>query len=198
MPESELDSRTLKIIALAKQGIGGERDAAIRKVREICAKNDLDFDEVMGDHPDIPRRFDLDYTLKYPEDQRIVVQVAARFATSPEHPNIGGGTYRTAKRMLKRKFIFYTTTLARHIETINAVHEYLRVYHIERQAMIDALPLAFTSKHKLFSQFEEPEAAGSSKELTDAERQRRFKAVTMLGSLTEEVNLTKKIGSGDV
>lgn len=38
-----------KVVRLAKEGIDGEKANAIRIVKKLCAKHDLNFDDVMND-----------------------------------------------------------------------------------------------------------------------------------------------------
>ena len=40
----KLDERSLRIVALARSGVGGEKENARRILRQICEKKHLDFD----------------------------------------------------------------------------------------------------------------------------------------------------------
>ena len=46
--ESKLDERSLRIVALARSGVGGEKENARRILRQICEKKHLDFDKVLA------------------------------------------------------------------------------------------------------------------------------------------------------
>jgi hypothetical protein len=185
-----IDPKLLKIIALAKAGIGGERESAIALVRKICDREGIDFDAVMSDNGDMPKEYETDIKMKSKDEMRIVIQVAARFATTPEHPGVRGGWYRGYNEC----FVKYTTTAARHIETLNAIDAYLKVYRREKKNMLEALKEAFTAKHSLYPQFDQDDDEAEPKAKTAEERLKTWRAANIMQGLTESVNLQKQIG----
>ena len=53
----KLDERSLRIVALARSGVGGEKENAQRILRQICEKKHLDFDKVLaGTNDEIAER----------------------------------------------------------------------------------------------------------------------------------------------
>lgn len=53
----KLDERSLRIVALARSGVGGEKENAQRILRQICEKKHLDFDQVLaGTNDEITER----------------------------------------------------------------------------------------------------------------------------------------------
>lgn len=187
-----IDPKLLKIIALAKGGFGGEKDTALRLVRQICKREGLDFDEVMSDGGDMPKEYEPDIKIRSKDELKICIQVAARFALTPEHQSINAGYYRGYREV----WLKYTTTAARHIETLNAIDAYLRVYRIEKKHMVEALKLAFSNKHHLYPQFDTAGDDEPSKPLSDEERAKHWRAANIKEGLMESVKLTKQIGDG--
>lgn len=138
----DIDPKLLKIIALAREGIGGEKENAIDIVKQICKSQDLDFDDVMQSTDE--KEYMLDVGPKNKFECDIVAQVCWRFAITDNHPGL--------KWNKREKVFFYTTTPGRHIETVNAANVYLKSFRKERNKFTEDLVAAFVSKHKLYSQ----------------------------------------------
>jgi hypothetical protein len=188
-----IDPKILKIVALAKQGIGGEKETAIALVKKICERDGLDFDAVMSD-TDAPKEVTLDdFKVRGRDELQIAIQVAARFATSKEHPEVAGWYYAFDKTIRLR----YTTTAAKHIDTINAITVYLKAYRKEKKKFLASLNKAFYSHHGLFSMYHEDADDEEEKPKTLEERQEAWRAAHMSMAMTESVNLTKEIGDGN-
>lgn len=190
----DIDPKLLKIVALAKHGIGGEKDVAIALVKRICERDGLDYDAVMSD-TDMPKEYIADIKVRGRDELQVAIQVAARFATTAEHPQVRGGYYAFDKTIRLR----YTCTAARHFETLNAINVYLKAFRNEKKKFLRSLGEAFYSHHGLFSTYaEEPaEDAEPPKPKTKQEREDEWRAMNMMQAMTESVNLTKEIGDGN-
>lgn len=74
----DIDPKLTKIIALAREGIGGEKTAAIKAVKRICEREGLDFDDVMSTTDE--REYVLDITWRNSQEETILAQVCFTFA----------------------------------------------------------------------------------------------------------------------
>lgn len=189
MDLQDIDPKLLKIVALAKNGVGGEKAQAIRIVKRICARDGLNFDEVM-DGKDQPQKREPEFKIVSKDEVQVAIQVAARFASTPEYPDVRGGRFRG----YKLGYVEYTATTARHIETVNAIEIYLAAYRKEKKNIAKALQQAFVINHGLYSQFredrDEERPAPTAEQLKEQER-----AIRLTGALSEDVDLVKRIGS---
>lgn len=189
MDLQDIDPKLLKIIALAKHGVGGEKEQAIRIVKRICLRDGLDFDEVMAGK-DQPKKYEPEFKILTKDEVQIAIQVAARFASTPEHPDVRGGRFRG----YKLGYVEYTTTAARHIETINAIEIYLAAYRKEKKNIARALQQAFVINHGLYSQFKEDREDDRPAPTKD-QLEEQARAIALTGALSEDVDLVKRIGS---
>ncbi len=192
---NDIDPKLLKIIALAKGGIGGEKEAAIELVRKICLREGLDFDDVMSDR-NAPKEYTHEFKVQSVDELQIAIQVAARFASTIEHPNVNGGRYRNYKSL---RWIKYTTTASQHIDTINAIEVYLQAYRKEKRNIARSLGRAFVSHHGLYQSYSEPESDTPEPPRPPKTAQQRaddYRAMQLTQAMTESVNVTKQIGGG--
>lgn len=189
----DIDPKILKIVALAKAGVGGEKETAMRMVKQICEREGIDFDELMSDR-NAPKQFEPEIKVRSRDEMRIIIQVVARFGTTPEHPDVRAGYYSYTKEVWVR----YTCTPSMHIDTLNAINVYLKAYRKEKKNFMDALKNAFVQHHNLYSQYhEEDDEPEAPKEKTLEERQADWRAANMMMAMTESVKLTKEIDSGE-
>lgn len=140
MAEDKEKERLGKLIALAKRGEGGEKDTALRMVRALCKKLDLNFDDVMAEE-ESKREFYLEFARK---DFRLAQQIVVRYAFD------GDGTADFAPSRSHTR-LYFTTTLERYIETAHALEVLTKQYRKEQKRMRDALWHAFLSKHDLYA-----------------------------------------------
>lgn len=188
----DIDPKLLKVVALAKHGIGGEKETAMAMVRRICDREGLDYDEVMSDQ-DAPREYTPEIKVRSREELQVAIQVAARFATTKEHPDVRGRYYGYDRTVILR----YTTSPSMHIDTLNAINVYLKAFRKEKQNFLRSLQKAFYTHHGLFSQFEEPDEDDEPpKPKTDQDRLDDWRAANMMQAMTENVNIRKEIGDG--
>lgn len=136
-----VNDRLLKVVKLAKHGIGGEKDAALQKVKWICEKNGLDFDEVMSSDEDAAESCRYTFRVKSRAEFDVAIQVAAKFLESTK---IKGGCFRGVGCLV------YKATKSKHIEMIYAVEQYLAVFRKERRMIIKSLTDGFIAKHELY------------------------------------------------
>jgi len=195
----KINDKLLKVIALAKQGVGGEKTAAIATVKRICQTHGLDYDEVMGaaDHAQV-REYVLDIKWRNKLEEDMLAQVCLKFACTPEHPDLFYNTY--------RKVYIYNTTAAKHLETINAASVYLHQFRKERKKLEQAILGAFCQKHRLYP----TEATYNARHPEDAKRigdgkldvDAEFKKIEearrrmALAEGMDDVSLHKSIGAG--
>lgn len=122
----KVNDKLLKVIALAKHGVGGERTAAIATAKRICATHGLDYDEVMGSAETAKiHEYTLDIKWRNKLEEDMLAQVCLKFACTPENPDLFFNSY--------RKVFIYNTTAAKHLETINAASVYLHQFRKERK-----------------------------------------------------------------
>lgn len=130
-----------KIIQLAKHGIGGEKANAIRIVKALCKKHNLDFKQVMEEQDE--QKF-FEYTIPYKteDDLEILCQIFCRYGqTSAEE---------TSHYNKYRKVMIFKTTQERYIEMLNAVSVLIPMWHKEKKVMKEAIKFAFLDRHFLY------------------------------------------------
>ena len=182
---SDIDPKLLKIVALAKQGIGGEKDAAIALVRKICARENIDFDELMSDDAEQYNRYELHIKWRTIDEEDMLAQVCWRFATTKQYSEL--------KYNRRYKYFIYTTTAAKHIETLNAAHIYLREYRKVRKQMIGEIRSAFVQRNRLFADYDDDDDDREIK-MPTAEELRRAERVMMMAADMPHVQVQKQIG----
>jgi len=182
----DIDPKLLKIIALAKDGIAGEKDSAILLVKKICKREGLSFDDVMNsvDY----RQYELKANFKTELEAEIVAQTIYRFAVTKAHVGVRWNKH--------YKTFYYTTTPAKHIETLNAVPIYLASFRKEYKKVQQVLAEAFIRKHRLFKQFQTEEASERPAPEITAESLRNAQKVMSLMDGMEEVTVHKALQKG--
>lgn len=178
----DIDDRTLKIIELAKQGVGGERETAIRLVKKMCAEKNLDYDDVMNSVA--VKVYRLNAIDK--GEANVLAHVIAKYAVTREHIILGYSR--------NRLWIYFTCTAARYIETANAFAVYQVAYRKEKARILKDLPGAFAMKHNLYLPHSEYDAKDmrepSEEELKSAHRQSK------ISDMLDDVEIRKAIGDG--
>lgn len=178
---NDIDPKLLKVVALAKDGVGGEKTNALKIVKRLCAELGLNVDDVLNatDYRE--------YEIKYERNNElsIIAQICYKFATTPEHPGV---------RFNKHyKEVYVTTTPAKYIETTQAIAVYIAAYRKDRRRIISDLPTAFIHKHYLFGGHSDPDQEDRQPTKAELEQARRAAA---LGENLDDVTLTKAIESG--
>lgn len=169
-----------KIIKLAKNGTGGEKDNAISILKKICKKHEFNFEDVMRENDLL--EFEFEYKGK------IALDLVAQIFFSV----VGGNSIKHS-----RYSIFYETTEEKNIEFKNAVSEYKRIYRKERKALNDRhkdekkiFLNAFINKHNLFSKDAKER---SYKDLTDKDIEEMRMSNKLAGEMKEEAKLYKRL-----
>lgn len=136
MKKDELNQERLgKIVALAKDGVGGEKATAIKMVKNLCKKHGLDFEAVMNDENVSEYEIEVSNAV----DRDILRYVIYKYALL--NMNDGPTGWRT---------IQFKTTKERYIEVLNAYPIYRRLFKQEKKKVIASLAQAFRIKHQLF------------------------------------------------
>ena len=189
--KKDIDKEKLgKIVALAKHGIGGEKENAIRIVKRLCSQHDLNFDDVMND-TNIEK-----HILEIKKgDIQLAIQIIARYAKM----SMGGDV------MVSRdgRSILFETTKEKYIETVNAYSILSHKYREEKKILVASFESAFFSKHNLFYQPTDKERAEilekrlmEEKKKTKAQREREEKerrtAIAIMANL-DDVQIRKQL-----
>lgn len=152
-----------KIVELAKHGMGGEKDNAIRIVKRICKEHDLDFDDVMSQSEVQEFRLDIGTF-----EQRVAVQIILRYGAYKTEPKISPS--------VSGKHLYWKTTKERYVETLNAFAVLSSAYKKEKKRMADIIFHGFLSKHSLYYKPTPEEAKDyykANKELSEEEKKVR-------------------------
>lgn len=184
---NDIDPKLLKIVALAKAGVGGEKDTAIALVKKICEREGLDFDEVMSDR-DESREFDAFLHWRNKTERQIIVNIIFKFALTPEHKSFRMYDFDKSAR--------YTTTPAKHLETINAAAIYLKAYRKERKKIEEDLMSAFLDKHDIYPTWNTKSDDDEEKEPEKVDIQRAMRIAAMSEGM-DDVEIHKQIDSGE-
>lgn len=138
--EEHQRERLGKLVALAKRGIGGERDTALEMVKKLCKKLHLEFEDVMSSDEKI-REFYVDFARA---DMRLALHVVIRYAFD------GDGTQDWVPSVSHTR-LYFTTTLERYLETVHALEILTRQYRKEQKRVRKAFWYGFLSKHDLYA-----------------------------------------------
>lgn len=180
----QIDDRLLKIVALAKFGVAGERETADRMVRSMCAKLELEYSDVMADESDTYVEHVLPVRWRNKAELRVLAQVCWCFADT------GDERVRIAYNIL-RKVVFVTTTPAKFIETSQAAVVYLAAFRKAKRLLLSDLPGAFISKHHLYSEYPDDDNADRPA-WTDEQRMQHWRQAQLVETM-ESVRLHKAI-----
>lgn len=184
----EIDPKLLKIVALAKAGIGGEKETAIRLVKQICRREGIDFDTVMqGNEQHL--EFVLPMKYKTSQELRILAQVCFRFgSTNSSEFGVGNNSY--------RKVVFVTTTREKFIDVCHASAVYLTAYRKQRRQIVEDFTGAFVQKNRLFREPTDEEIdAINNRTDTLEDRQRRWRQANLMQTM-DKVPFHKAIEGG--
>lgn len=185
-----IDERILKIIELARNGVGGEKANAQRILRNICRKQGLLYDDIINH---VQEEF-AEHIISVGRLTKLEVEVAAqvvfRFATTKEHPKLAILQDRHTRRTVGFKVICTPSHAA---EAQYAVDVYLRAYRSEMKRIARDSQIAFIMKHDLYPRYEKPI---DKRQLTDEELA-EIERATMASMQMADVSIHKAIGGGD-
>lgn len=171
----DLDPKLGKIIALAKSGIGGEKETAIRMVKALCEKQGLDYDHVMSDEEPVVR-----YTIPFKSKKEFDIQIGIASKILDHADGFHWNRY--------RKEMYVETTPAKYLELMYAIEIYLAAYRKERRKIMRDLPRAFSMKHELWAD----SAESSDRPMTAKEYEAMMRRAALAEGM-ENVNLRKGI-----
>ncbi len=176
---TEVNSDKLgKIVALAKRGVGGEKDAAIAMLKRMCEKYDLNYDDVIAE----AKLVDGELYYKKRTWKKIAIQTVCRYGLLKVEDSIRENKY--------KKKLYFQTTPALLIETLNAFDLLSRAHDEERRKITKTFFTAFLSKHDLFYQLKEGEKhKGSSKSMSLSE----MLAAQAMAEAMKDVNIRKRL-----
>lgn len=172
------------LVSMARKGTGNEQQIAIRKVKALCKKHELDFDEVMGQGEQV-----YEYSIKYRSkgEEDVLSQTAWRYAVIKESDGIYKNKY--------RKVIIFRTTKSRYVETLNAWEVLKRAYSKEKKRSEEALLYGFIEKHGLYYNPTLEEARKREDHVeTQEEMTARLMGSRMAGYM-DDVDILKRISS---
>lgn len=174
-----------KIVALAKNGIGGEKTAAMKVLKQLCKKYELHLDDVLNDIGLEDFHFDIK---KW--QAQLAVQIIARYAYTKKGEPVGFNRFRTR--------VFFKTTKEKYIETVNAFSILSRLYQTEQKEFKATFFDGFLYKHNLFYQMtpeEEKEHFEKQNPLTPEERE-KLRLAEALAMGMKDAKLHKALKSG--
>ena len=177
------EERLGKLVAMAKRGEDGERDTAIRFVKSICQKHNLDFDEVMGGGEKI-KTFHLQY--RNITEAQLLRQVIFKYAYDGETKPLW--TSRVRGNML------FDTTNERYIETSFAWDLLVSAYRKEKKRAEKAVFFGFLSKHDLYSEMTDEDRKKPQK-LSEEELELRHTGERLAQGM-KEVKIRKVLTDG--
>lgn len=141
-----------KIVKLAKNGIGGEKDAAMNVLRSLCAKHGLNIDDVMNSIE--KKEFWIE--ISDPDEEVMAIRCIYRYGIlNLEDAQQITVFSHSIKR--NRKKIGFISTTEKHVEVLNAYSVLVPLYKKERVIAEIAFSTAFANKHNLFYQPREDE-----------------------------------------
>lgn len=175
-----------KVVRLAKDGSGGERDAAIRIVKKLCKKMGLSFADVMSDEQKM-KVYEVECSKK---SVHLVMHIIMKYVYDGDGRKENISFYEN--RYTKKHILEFETTPDRYIETVNAIDVLTKLYKKEEKRMRDVLKFGFFEKHGLFVKHvkKEEEKTPSAEELKNRMMGSR------IASNMEDSNLTKRLVSG--
>jgi hypothetical protein len=129
--------RLRKIEALARDGIGGERENARRMLGKLCAKHGVTLEELTEE-----TRLEVPFSVRGTHDKQLLFQVYAFIR------NASQVTYRVKKR--KPNLIWFSLTRAEAIDMRECFDHYRLQWKKQSMAMLDDLLSAFIQKNRIF------------------------------------------------
>lgn len=175
-----------KIVALAKHGVAGEKENAIRMVKSICIRYGLDFDAVM-ENVEIG-----EYTFEYSNtiEKALLPQILQKFC-KPYPDQVMDILF---SQQVKKMWI--KTTKEKYVEGLNAWDVLRKLYKVEQEKVLKTLLFAFLDKHDLYHNPTEEEKKRLQDYKEDPEEMElRIRGRRMASSL-EDAKLFKRLGDG--
>lgn len=189
--EHEIDERSLKIVELARRGVGGEKEVAQAILRKICKANGWDYEEVLHSATSRVEEFRIKFgkTKLTEAEHYIAAHVLLRFVTTKEHQDLW---VLSDPATGKPNGFAYKCTKEQHIQATYAVGVYLREFRKGLRTVKDDFKLAFIVKNRLFRDYE---TEGDDRELTEEQIEQRRRA-EFLAIGMDSIQINKAIEGG--
>lgn len=176
-----------KIVTLAKNGVGGEKTTAIKMVKSLCEKYDLEYDDIMSNQQEVS-----EYTVEFKtkEEEDILCGCIYKYAYLTYDDSILESVY--------YKKLTFKTTPERYIETINAFGVLKNIYKKEKIKIQAAMLEAFRVKHDLFyspteEEWEKINKKKEKKEEDLVDKWEKERLINNLSSVMDDVELHKRL-----
>lgn len=122
-----------KLIALVKNGVDGERSAALRKLKQFCEKNNIDFDSLNFDDEPVVESHDF----KIPKGKDAMDLLAQIYM---KVRNVGSMSYADMRRF-RRGFVRSESTKQEHIEIMFMFEVYWAAFKKYKKNLMTAFIL---------------------------------------------------------
>lgn len=173
--ETKLKDKLLKLYALSKRGVGGEKVNAENFLTKLLQKHDLTIEDI---DQEIPKSRYYRYTNKL--NKKITYQVINKVTNSDEICNIRGFNEVLAK-----------VTDYQHVQILELIDFHLSNFNKERNLFLKDFTSAYVQKHELFRAPTDNDFKGIS-ELTDEEEQSFLRMISIKDNLGDK-SYTKKL-----
>jgi len=173
-----------KVLNLARRGEGGEKENAIRLLKKICARRDLNFDDVMRGTGE--KEFSIECQKSF---SKLLLHVIYRYGLLRYSDKVHANYNYTR--------VFFTTTPDKYAEVCTAFEILRRRYKTEKKLFADLFADAFYQKHDLFYQPTAEEWKKINEEKKDEKiskaEQRRHEISTLMSRGMESVEIYKQL-----
>lgn len=168
------------LVGKVKENNGGESANALKTLKKLCTKYELDIDEVLTGKK-LERRL---YKVSR-ANQLIVAQIMLRYANTREIYHTRDG-----------KYLATELDEATHLEVTHALDVLIPLFQKELRKVKEATLHAFVHKHDLFWKGERTERIGEEKKKTqkeiEEERERDRIAASLVGNM-EDATIYKRL-----
>ena len=153
-----------KVAALARSGVGGERENARRMLEEICAKHGLTLEQIES-----PEVKECRFAYRNDFERKLIYQIAAHVCGR----DLVAYNYRRRGRKVKVIGVDLTAMQAADVETCFA--HYRKVWAEQLESMMKDFFVAFVQKQGLGCK-----QSGGGRELTPEERAQLMRAMALM------------------
>lgn len=181
------DKKLKSLANMAKRGYGNEQKIAIKLLKTLCKKHNLDYDSMLDN------LLIEEFTYGYKNNKiskRLTIQVLVKYAMLE-----GDGIYWESSRSISIK-----TTKEKWNDFLVAIDEVRRKYNKQRRALLEQQKQerniffnAFINRHDLFYPY--PREKKKSKKLTDKDLEEIRLSNRMAGEIDEDLQIHRQIGA---
>ncbi len=163
-----------KLKALAERGVGGEREGAERKLRQLMKKYGVEQMEIDEEQEN---RYEIKYSGRY--EERLLSQIVFRVRNDTE------GQYRRMEGKGSRSVLIVKCTEAQKIQICIEFDFYRELLKEEQELLFQA----FIQKHRIFR-----ESSGESEEIRTPEEMERLERMWAMMQGLQDKGITPLIG----